>query len=317
MKFKLAIIIPFFNAKKYIPDNFKICQELTKKFSIQIIYIDNNSSDGSFNILKRKIGKNENISLKKTKAKSKHSPGTARNLGIKFAEANNLLFLDIDDQLVVKNFTKLFFYMSKKNYSFLHLNRNNITYKKNEKRTFTPYSNYDKNSLKKFFTESNSMECIGIIYNKKFLLKNKLFFLSGIYEDIFFTFKTHFFNNRKVNFFPNTIYLKIINKSSITNSRVTKLHLDGKFNAWKSIDLFLRQKLSVLKYKRLFKYLQYRWRGELANEHNKILNSNYNLREKRLLIRYVVLKYKKFIMFNYNVITAKDKIVHKLLGQTF
>jgi glycosyltransferase involved in cell wall biosynthesis len=315
--FKLAIIIPFFNAKKYIPNNFKICLELTNKFNIQIIYIDNNSSDGSFNILKRKIGKNENISLKKTRAKNKHSPGTARNLGIKFAEANNLLFLDIDDQLVVKNFKKLFFYMSKKNYSFLHLNRNNITYKKNEKQSFSPYLNYDKNSLKKFFTESNNMECIGIIYNKKFLLKNKLFFQSGIYEDIFFTFKTHFFNTRKVNFFPNTIYLKMINKGSITNSRVTKFHLDAMFNAWKSIDLFLRQKISILKYKRLFNYLQYRWRGELALEHNKILNSNHNLRVKKLLIRYVVLKYKRFILLDFKIKTAKDKIVHKLLRQPF
>ena len=137
------------------------------------------------------------------------------------------------------------------------------------------------------------------------------------YEDIFFTFKTHFFNTRKVNFFPNTIYLKMINKGSITNSRVTKLHLDAMFNAWKSIDLFLRKKLSILKYKRLFNYLQYRWRGELALEHNKILNSNHNLRVKKLLIRYVVLKYKRFILFDFKIKTAKDKIVHKLLRKPF
>ena len=111
MKYKLAIIVPFFNAKKHISNNFKICLELTKKFNIQIIYIDNNSNDNSFNILKKKIGKNQNIYLKKTKISNSHSPGTARNLGIKFSESNNLLFLDIDDQLIDKNFKKLFFYM--------------------------------------------------------------------------------------------------------------------------------------------------------------------------------------------------------------
>jgi hypothetical protein len=109
----------------------------------------------------------------------------------------------------------------------------------------------------------------------------------------------------------------MINKGSITNSRVTKLHLDAMFNAWKSIDLFLRKKLSILKYKRLFNYLQYRWRGELALEHNKILNSNHNLRVKKLLIRYVVLKYKRFILFDFKIKTAKDKIVHKLLRKPF
>ena len=53
--FKLAIIIPFFNAKKYILSNFKMCLELTKKFNIQIIYIDNNSSDDSFDVIKKKL----------------------------------------------------------------------------------------------------------------------------------------------------------------------------------------------------------------------------------------------------------------------
>ena len=302
MKYKLAIIVPFFNAKKYILSNFKICLELTKKFNIQIIYIDNNSSDDSFDVIKKKIIKEKNFSLLKTSRKDRMSPGVARNKGIKIAQSNHLLFLDIDDKLIIKNFTKLFFFMSRKNFSFMHLNRENKISKENGRQIFSPYLTYDKNSLKKFFVKSNNMECIGIIYNKKFLLKNNLLFQRGIYEDIFFTFKAHFFNNKKIDLFHDIIYHKTFNKSSITNSKITKLHLDGMFNALKNIDLFLKQKLSTLRYKKLFKYLQYRWRGELSNEYTKILTSNHNLREKKSLIRYTVLRYKK------------DKIVHKLLN---
>ena len=315
MKYKLAIIVPFFNAKKYISTNFKICLELTQKFNIQIIYIDNNSNDNSFEVLKKKIGKKKNFFLLKTSRKDKMSPGIARNLGIKIAQSDHLLFLDIDDKLIIKNFTKLFIFMSRKNFSFMHLGRENKFSKKNEKQIFSPYSSYNKNSLKKFFITSNNMECIGIIFNKKFLLKNDLFFQGGIYEDIFFTFKAHFFNNKKIDLFPDIIYHKNFNKFSITNSKITKLHLDGMFNALKNIDLFLKQKLSILRYKKLFKYLQYRWRGELSNEYTKILTSNHNLREKKSLIRYSVLRYKSFILFNFKIKTNKDKIVHKLLKE--
>jgi len=55
MKFNLSIIIPFFNAKKLIKKNFDNIYNLQKKFNkIEIIYIDNNSNDDSYKILKKK-----------------------------------------------------------------------------------------------------------------------------------------------------------------------------------------------------------------------------------------------------------------------
>ena len=59
------------------------------------------------------------------------SPGVARNKGIKIAQSNHLLFLDIDDKVIIKNFSKLIFFISRKNFSFMHLNRENKLSKKN------------------------------------------------------------------------------------------------------------------------------------------------------------------------------------------
>ena len=50
----INIIVPVFNGEKFISQNFNCCLEISKKFNIQIIYIDNNSTDNSFSILKKK-----------------------------------------------------------------------------------------------------------------------------------------------------------------------------------------------------------------------------------------------------------------------
>ena len=311
MRFKLTVIIPFFNAKKYLLQNYKSCLELVNKFNIQIIYIDNNSNDGSFNILK-KITANKNFSFLKTK-KNLKGPGIGRNLGIQFAESNNLLFLDIDDKLIFKNFKNLLSFISKKKFNFLPLARENISTHKNKYQKFNPYLNYNKNSIEKFLTKSNNMESIGIIYNRKFLIKNKIFFKSGFFEDILFTFKVHFLNTKNIIIFPKKIYLKNYSYHSITNSKITKFHLDSKFNAWKGINLYLKKHLTILKYKKLSNHMQFRWRGELANEYTQICKSHFISRKKKELIRYISFKYKRFIFIDFKVRTTKDKIVRKLL----
>ena len=307
MKFNLSIIIPFFNAKKLIKKNFDNIYNLQKKFNkIEIIYIDNNSNDDSYKILKKKILTSTNIKIYKTNKKSGQGPGIARNLGMKNSKSEYILFLDIDDILEIKNFKKII--------NFLKNNKPNITYlKKKSDRVSAPYIKYNKYNLEKFFKSKNNMEVIAIIFNKKFLIKNKITFYSKIYEDIFFLFVAHFYNKKSIFYSSNIIYHKYFYKESITNTQLTNLHLHSKFNAWKYIDLFLRNKLSKTEYKKILPHMQYRWRGELANEYLKINKQNFTNKRKLYLVDCIVKKYKKFILNNYRCVTVKDRIVSQLI----
>ena len=47
MDFDLSIIIPFYNAKKFINQSFNNCKRLAKNEKIQILYVDNLSKDKS------------------------------------------------------------------------------------------------------------------------------------------------------------------------------------------------------------------------------------------------------------------------------
>ena len=308
MKYKISIIIPFKNAKKFIKNNVDNTLKISKNFNnIEVIYIDDNSNDGSYKILSNIISKHKNFKLLKNKKKNESGPGIARNIGILHSEAKYLIFLDIDDKLVLKNFRKLFIFIKKKTFNFIYL-------KKITKVKSSPYRKYNRKKLKIFFTKSNNMEVISILFRKNFLLKNKIFFLKDIYEDIFFLFKCHFLNKIKIYLFKKNIYLKRNNPKSITNSKPTFLHIKSKFNAWKSIALFIRKNIQPRTYEKLKPYLQYRFRGELADEYEKIANSKIHRIRKKILMNYIVKYYKELINRKFIPITIKDFKVKEIIN---
>ena len=307
MKYNLSIIIPFFNSRKLIEKNFKKIYNLKKKFNgVEIIYIDNNSTDKTYKILKKKQLILKNFSLFKTDKKKGQGPGVARNLGVIKSKSEYILYLDVDDYLKIKNFKKII--------SFLKIYKPNITYlEKKSDQILAPYIMYNKYNLKKYFKNTNNMEIIGIILNKDFLIKNKIFFKSKFYEDIFYSFLAHFYNKKKIFTSSDIIYNKKMNKDSITNRKTSIFHLYSKFNAWKSIDLFLKKQLVKKNYKKLLPHIQYRWRGELANEYIKINKQILHKKKKLFLINSIVKKYKRFILNNYKFVTFKDRIFSQLI----
>jgi glycosyltransferase involved in cell wall biosynthesis len=56
MKYKIAIIIPFYNPRKLIKINLSNILKLSQTYkNVEIIYVDNNSTDNSYEIVKNKI----------------------------------------------------------------------------------------------------------------------------------------------------------------------------------------------------------------------------------------------------------------------
>ena len=151
------------------------------------------------------------------------------------------------------------------------------------------------------------MQAISIIFKKKFLMDHKIKFKKGIFEDIFYLFKCHFFNSSKIGYFSHDVYIKIDNQHSITNTSKTINHIKFKFNAWKSIEFFLKKNLTKDVFNELKSDIQYRWRGEFFNEYQQIMKSRFNKNKKVLYINYIKRLYKKFINKKFAIITFKDK----------
>lgn len=92
----VSIIIPVYNAEKFLEEALDSCLQQTYE-PIEVIAVDNNSSDRSLEILERYVHQFS----EKIKVFSEKEPGApaARNKGMKEAAGDYIHFLDADDAL--------------------------------------------------------------------------------------------------------------------------------------------------------------------------------------------------------------------------
>lgn len=102
---KISVIIPVFNEEKYIKDCIDSLEKQSFK-DIEIICIDDGSTDSTIDILNVLRNKYQNLKL----LSQKHlGPAEARNLGAKESKSSILVFVDADmifDKDFVKNLVK-------------------------------------------------------------------------------------------------------------------------------------------------------------------------------------------------------------------
>ncbi|PNW26877.1 glycosyltransferase family 2 protein [Formosa algae] len=92
-KFKVSVIIPLYNASEFVKDTLDSVLNQTYE-NIEIIIIDDNSSDDSFN--KASEFQNDNVILKRNIDKGACA---ARNYGFELSSGDYIQFLDADDIL--------------------------------------------------------------------------------------------------------------------------------------------------------------------------------------------------------------------------
>lgn len=92
---KISIIVPVYNAEKYLKDTLGDLIEQTYQ-NIEIIVIDDGSTDGSKEIIRDFQKKDKRIIAKYTK---NGGPSKARNLGLDIATGKYIRFIDSDDRI--------------------------------------------------------------------------------------------------------------------------------------------------------------------------------------------------------------------------
>lgn len=93
----ISVILPIYNGEKYINQLFNSMYNQTINFSnLELIFINNVSTDNSYDILKNLSDKYDNVKLINLE-KHYPTPGHSRNMGIKEASAEYVMFCDGDD----------------------------------------------------------------------------------------------------------------------------------------------------------------------------------------------------------------------------
>lgn len=217
--YKVSIIIPVYNAEKFIDNTVKCILNQSIGFeNIEVIFVDDCSSDNSRDIINEYAMNYENIKYEFLN-KNSGSASKPRNIGIQKASAPFIIFLDSDDEFYNDYCEILYNTINNADVDVVNCERtsklNNKLYIPNNIQTFDDYQKSIGNDEKIFLRHT----VWGKIFRKSFLKENNIQFLNMLFEDIVFSLECTVKTNKNIINLPNYpgyIYL-IENDDSITH----------------------------------------------------------------------------------------------------
>ena len=287
---KVSIIIPVYNAEKYLEKCLNSVIKQTLK-DIEIICINDGSTDGSLNILQKYSEKDKRFIIIDQKNSGQ---SVARNKGLSVAKGEFIGFVDSDDWIGEDFYEKL--YDAAIEHKADIAAGNILRVHDNEENEF--YIKYDeikiaKKTNKKYKLTEIPEHCYiwNKIYNRKKLEKVDLKFKEGIlYEDIIFTHKVLFYMKDLVTV-PNSTYYYYDNPLSTVNVDSEK-RLTDRNRAFIEALQFVQD--NCIKYEKY--YRKYKWDKKIT----------YSILGIPILIIRKYCSYKYFYLFGFiNVFSVK------------
>jgi hypothetical protein len=177
---KVSIIVPIYNVEKYLARCLDSLKDQTLQ-DIEVILVNDGSTDNSGNIAKEYANKYENFVYKE---KANGGLSDARNYGLKFATGDYIAFLDSDDYVDVTTYEKMLKKAEKEQADYVECD------------FIWEYPNKIKIDKQIPYNNKKEMLCLVrvVAWNKlikrKIIEENNIEFPKGLrYEDVEFTYK--------------------------------------------------------------------------------------------------------------------------------
>ena len=226
---KISIIIPIYNAEQYLRKCLDSVVNQTLR-DIEIICIDDGSSDNCAKICKEYADKDERITFVSTENRG---PSAARNTGLRLAVGDFLGFIDSDDWIDLEFYEKLYNAVVETNSEIAIAS---IIRKREHKQKYR--SHYKKQEIFERLQEKinicnipKTCYMVNKIYKRESFTENKLSFKEGVfYEDVRLLIKVICFLGRLVTV-PGVNYYYRVNKKSIVKTRPSVKKLEDHYEA--------------------------------------------------------------------------------------
>ena len=273
---KYSVIIPVYNVEKYIDRCLKSI--ISQNYDdLEIIVVDNGSTDSSGSICDTYANEHSNISVYHIE---NHGVGSARNFGLSKARGEFIYFVDSDDYLVGNLFAefedKLVPDLDLLVFSYYNSFEQELT-ERNRTKKCLPYSGlYDKNDFIKIFTDLFLSDMLYTVWNKfyrrEFLIKTNISFEKyELGEDVRFNLNVYR-NVNKVYLSQDSYYVYVIGRKGSAMSGYNPKRLQYQLQELKLVDSLLKD-----------------WHIDSSNLDNtvkaRILMGNiYNISKQKLLV---------------------------------
>ena len=185
MKYKISIIIPVFNVENYIRKALESIMSQTIGYEhLEVIMVDDCSTDKNSNIVDEYANKYENfkaIHLSKNSGKA----GKPKNIGIKTANTEYLMFLDADDYYTDDACEVLYKKIKEEDVDIV--SSNYITVYENRTEFYQHFKNIDEIKVNTIHDEPRLLAASHMhwtkIYKRQFILDNGIKFIENIPND--------------------------------------------------------------------------------------------------------------------------------------
>lgn len=223
---KISIIVPVYNVEIYLRECLDSIINQTLK-NIEIICIDDGSTDNSLKILQEYGKKDERIKIFVQKNQGLSS---TRNKGIKNAVGEYILFVDSDDYIDLKMCEELYG-KCKKNDLDLILCQIHAFYHENREKQYRPdyelvmfeeeFENkvFSFRDLDRKLLFNIPVSACNKLFKREIIIKNSLEFIPGLtFEDNPFFYK-FFLNSKRAMIYKRPFYFRRLRQGSITTKK--------------------------------------------------------------------------------------------------
>lgn len=256
---KVSVVIPVYNVEKYLAQCLDSVVKQTLK-DIEIICINDGSTDRSLDILNEFAGKDARIKIIN---KEHVGLSAGRNKGLELAQGEYVSFIDSDDW-VNENFLEALYNAAKKYNSDIasgsivrvtgNRKRNKLIYKKEE---------FTKDTDKK--NELTNIPIYSYVWNKiykrEILIANNIKFPDGrVYEDVIWSIKAVYYADGVVTV-PEATYYYRKNPTSIMSSKIKQHAKDYELSEKEMLEFAKEHNLKILDGYKYAKRDRYRFCG--------------------------------------------------------
>ena len=223
---KISVIVPVYNVEKWL--NMCIDSILAQSYkNLEIILVNDGSTDKSKDICDSYSKKDNRVRVLNIKNSGQ---SVARNIGLKEAKGDYILFIDSDDYISDKAIIEKFInILDSNNYDFIYTSYCRFEDGNEEKITeILPISltndeikNKEGKDILVDLLNKNSFHHAPYlkVCRQEFILNNKLFFREGYYhEDAEWTFKV-FYYAKKIFIYDKPWYMRRMRENSTITSR--------------------------------------------------------------------------------------------------
>jgi len=249
-KFKVSIIIPIYNTDKYLRQCFDSVINQTFQ-DIEIILVNDGSTDNSINIIKEYQQKDSRIVF--VNFPNHKGVSDAKNEGIKIAKGKYITFVDSDDWISKDYITILYDNITKYNYDIVVTNMFFFTKNKNVKikmPSFCYQEDFSKEiNKKKLLTLNLVWAMVAKIYKRDFIINNNILCSGEIMDDNYFIYNAIICADN-IKFIDETnYYYRTFRENSLTLNESRFYYLPELMNKVKNL---LVSKNLYLEYKHSF-----------------------------------------------------------------